>query len=148
MTAKAGGQTALIVDDDETSLFIMETIFRSVGLPTITARDGMEAVEAAASSRVDIVFMDLNMPHMDGVEAARRILAGPAAGARPLPVIAVSANATLAARNACFDAGIVDFVQKPVVIEQILEIARRHLGRLPSDGGAPGSGNCGEAVSG
>ena len=68
----------------------------------------------------DLIFMDMRMPNMDGLEATRKIRALPNVG-QSLPIIALTANAFDDDRNACFDSGMNDFMTKPVSAEELSE---------------------------
>ena len=85
--------------------------------------DGLKAVEAAARHDYDVIFMDMNMPEMDGLDATRRIRAqGKARGGAlaTIPIIAFTANAFAEDIAACYEAGMNRFVSKPVNKEALL----------------------------
>src|SRR5690606_3591111 len=95
------------------------------------ARNGSEAVsalEADMEGEIDLVLMDLHMPGMDGFEATARIrtLETPHAA---IPVIALTANAMADDRQACLDAGMDDYLSKPVAAEALSETLARWAGR-------------------
>ena len=75
------------------------------------------------TANYDLIFMDMRMPNMDGLEATRKIRALPNVG-RALPIIALTANAFDDDRNACFDSGMNDFMTKPVSAEELSEKVR------------------------
>ena len=90
--------------------------------------------------RYAVVFMDVQMPGMDGLEAARRIVASmPNADARPL-IVGVTANVTDEGRAACREAGMDDFLEKPIVVEQVAAVLRRVEERTRASRGAPARG--------
>ncbi|HHL43319.1 MAG TPA: response regulator, partial [Hellea balneolensis] len=76
------------------------------------------ALEAVKKTNYDLIFMDMRMPNMDGLEATRKIRAYGAT----LPIIALTANAFDDDRNACFDSGMNDFMTKPVSAEELVEM--------------------------
>jgi len=119
----------LVVDDDPTSLFVLETILGNEGIEVVTANNGLQAVEATRTQSFDLVLMDLNMPKMNGIDATVAIRALP--GGQPPPIIAVTANATSAAFRACTDAGMVDFITKPVDLNKLIAVVSTHIGVLP-----------------
>jgi len=125
-----GAAKVLVVDDDPTSLFILDTILSKEGLTVVKAADGEQAVAAAERERFDLVLIDLNMPRLCGLEATRRIRARAGAAGAP-PVVAVTANATAQAREDCREAGMVDFLTKPVDLEHLLAVLADHVGELP-----------------
>lgn len=106
------GARVLVVDDEPVNVFVLQRLLRHCGVECEVARDGAEAVEKAVASRCDVILMDISMPVMDGMTAAREIAArldpdGPA-------VIAVTANATAEQRRLCAEAGFAGFIAKPV----------------------------------
>ncbi|HNC67732.1 MAG TPA: response regulator, partial [Thauera aminoaromatica] len=89
----------------------------SLGHPVDSAEDGVQAVALAAETAYDLILMDVQMPHMDGLEATRRIRALPQ-HARTT-IIPITANAFDSDRQACLDAGMNDFVSKPIEPERL-----------------------------
>ena len=76
----------------------------------------------------DMIFMDMRMPNMDGLEATRKIRAMDHLS-KGLPIVALTANAFDDDRNACFDSGMNDFMTKPVSAEELSEMVRVHTGK-------------------
>jgi CheY-like chemotaxis protein len=95
------------------------------------AADGEEALNAAASSGepelYDIILMDLQMPKMDGLEAARRIRALPGGKGLNVPIIAISANTSKQDVAECIAAGMNDHMGKPVKAEKLLRKINKYL---------------------
>jgi CheY-like chemotaxis protein len=95
-------------------------MLRSAGWDAVVADNGRQAVDAVASGEFDLVLMDCQMPEMDGYEATRQVRQQEAAGAGlrrgggPLPIIALTAHAVLGDRQLCLDAGMTDYVTKPI----------------------------------
>ncbi len=108
----ARGMRVLLAEDNVVNRDVAVELLRSVGLEVDVARDGREAVEKVAAQRYALVLMDVQMPVMDGLQAARAIRAQP--GGRDLPIVAMTANAFAEDRQACLAAGMNDHVGKPV----------------------------------
>jgi len=105
----------LIVEDEETNRFVLRTILEKAGAETAIARNGREAVEVTGGKRFDLIFMDCQMPVMDGFEATERIhAAADAAGISRPRIIALTADATDATRRHCREVGMVDYLVKPI----------------------------------
>jgi CheY-like chemotaxis protein len=103
--------------------------------PTITENGAaaLDVCQAASGAPYDLVLMDVQMPVMDGLEAARRIRAAETqAGRRPMPILALTANAGAEDREAALAAGINEVLVKPLDRERLLEaIERTALGTAP-----------------
>ena len=118
------GLRVLVVEDNPTNRMIATKLLESLGAVVATAADGYLGVEAAARGGFDLILMDVQMPGIDGMEAARRIraLGGPAADT---PIVALTANVLAHQRRAYLDAGMDGVVGKPVSPGSLLrEIAR------------------------
>ncbi len=123
----------LVVEDDRVNQRVIELLLQKFGLEAVIVADGSSAVEVATFERWDAVLMDCQMPGMDGFEATRQIrsrLQG-----RPLPIIALTANAMSGDREACVAAGMDDFIAKPVRQEELRACLERWL-RLDAKGAA------------
>ena len=106
------GTRVLVVEDNEINREVAQAILEDVGLQVDLAVDGVEAVEKVAAQPYRLVLMDMQMPRMDGLAASREIRkTRPAAS---LPIIAMTANAFSEDKARCFEAGMDDFVSKPV----------------------------------
>ena len=106
------GARLLLAEDNAINREILLKLLDRVGLALDTATNGREAVEKACSGDYALVLMDLQMPVMDGVAATRLIRQLP--GAATLPILAITANVCAADRQRCLDAGMDDFLTKPV----------------------------------
>ncbi|MEM9014397.1 MAG: response regulator, partial [Pseudomonadota bacterium] len=93
------------------------------------AENGRLAVEAAERDWPDIVLMDLSMPEMDGVQATSILRNMQQENGRALPIVGVTAHALREDRQRCLDAGMDDYVPKPVKQEALFEVLARCMGR-------------------
>ncbi len=116
---------ALVVDDILENRSVLSTLLAMVGCEIILAENGRQAVEAVRVSRPDIVFMDMRLPEMDGLEATRRIVAEFAPAG--IKVVATSASALDHERQRYLEAGCDDFVAKPFRAERIYACLRHQL---------------------
>ena len=105
---------ALVVDDDKTNRLVLETLLKRNGFDTISAEDGAIAVEAFKNNSIDIVFMDVMMPNMDGYEATQKIKE--LSKDYFVPVIFLTALNDEKSLAKCIDAGGDDFISKPYSI--------------------------------
>jgi two-component system OmpR family response regulator len=133
MEAVTAPPRLLVVDDEATILELLSGSLRLAGFEVVTAASGDEAVRAAASSRPDLVLLDVMMPDGDGFEAIRRIRAG----GSEVPVIFLTARDEVADRVKGFDMGGDDYVTKPFSLDELLGRIRAVLKRTRPD--TPGS---------
>ncbi len=133
------GLRVLVVEDNATNRLIATKLLENLGASVETAADGYLGVEAAARGGFDLILMDVQMPGIDGLEAARRIrgLGGPVA---TTPIVALTANVLSHQRQAYLDAGMDGVVGKPISPGALLgEIARLSAPAdlAPLEGAAP-----------
>lgn len=114
------GLRVLVADDDEACRLVMAELMADAGLAVDTVVDGLEAVDAAASRPYGMVLLDLRMPRLDGITAARRIRRLP--GGERLPMIAVTANAFDDDCRAFQAVGVERILPKPVDVAQLYRV--------------------------
>lgn len=119
------GRRILVADDTEANLMVAERMLSQWGAEVVTATNGKEAVEAAAASRFDLVYLDLQMPVMDGMQAMREMRNSGNAG---LPVVALTAQGFPRQREHALEAGFTDFVSKPLRARDFAANLSAHLG--------------------
>jgi CheY-like chemotaxis protein/anti-sigma regulatory factor (Ser/Thr protein kinase) len=121
------GQRILLVDDEPINREVALMQLEDVGLLTDMAEDGEEAVAMARKTRYAAIFMDMQMPKLNGVEATQQIRQLP--GYRDIPIIAMTANAFAEDKAQCLAAGMNDFLIKPFIPEALFAILLRALSR-------------------
>ena len=123
------GKTLLLVEDIEINREIVMTILGDTELSIECAANGLEAVEmfAAGRSRYDVIFMDVHMPVMDGLESTRRIRAIGSPEAGRVPIVAMTANVFKEDIEKCLEAGMNDHIGKPVDFEEMFEKLTKYL---------------------
>jgi two-component system sensor histidine kinase/response regulator len=119
------GARVLLVEDNIVNQLLAVEILRGAGLVVDVANNGKEAVEAVAGSDYDLVLMDIQMPAMGGYEATRMIRAD--ARYTSLPIVAMTAHAMQGAREECLEAGLDDYVSKPIDPDQLFSVLARCL---------------------
>lgn len=123
------GKRALLVEDMEINRQIVTAMLTGYGLEIDVAINGQEAVEKmeAAPERYDLIFMDLQMPVMDGYEATRRIRQGDYPQSKQIPIIAMTANAFAEDAKRCLEAGMNSHIAKPIDFEKLLLTIAQYL---------------------
>jgi two-component system KDP operon response regulator KdpE len=117
----------LIADDDPQILRALKVTLGARGYDVVTAGDGREALDLAATQHPDLVMLDLGMPHLDGVD----VIAG-LRGWSTVPILVVSGRTDAADKVEALDAGADDYVTKPFSMDELLARIRAQTRRLPS----------------
>jgi signal transduction histidine kinase/CheY-like chemotaxis protein len=131
----------LLAEDNDINALLATTLLEAVGYRVTRVEDGARAVQAAREWSFDLILMDMQMPALDGLQATRLIRAlGGAPSATP--IVALTANAMRADREACLSAGMDDFISKPIVPQTFLETVAQYVAL---GGVRPGSALGGEA---
>lgn len=125
------GRHVLLAEDNELNQEIAVELIEMLGAETQCADNGKEALDRFAAEppgTFDLIFMDIQMPEMNGYEATRAIRALPREDARTIPIVAMSANAFVEDIRSCERAGMNAHVPKPVSLAQLEEVMERFLG--------------------
>ena len=134
----ATDQQVLVVDDNAVNQMLAESQLARLGMSAVVLGTGEEAVELLAKGEgPDLVLMDYHLPGINGLEATRRIRELEATTGRKSVIIGVTAAATAADRKACEDAGMDDFLAKPVSLAVLGEALRRWVQHVPTVGELP-----------
>ena len=120
----------LVVDDNEDSLRIVESILRLAGFEVCVARDGKQGIEIAAASIPELIILDIMMPVMDGVEALHRLRDSPRTSR--IPVILLTAKTQDEDVIAGYQTGADYYMTKPFTAKQLLYGVRLVLGQTDS----------------
>ena len=123
------GKSILVAEDSEMNRFVVSTMFEEIeDVDVEFAFDGREAVEKFSQSptKFSIILMDVLMPEMNGTEAARAIRGLGCENAREIPIIALSASTETDKIKQCLDAGMNDFLTKPMLQEELFEICAKY----------------------
>lgn len=115
----------LLVEDNDVAQRFMRTVLERKGYDVRIAPSGADAIEAVLTTPFDLILMDVQMPEMDGLECTRRIRQMP--GGRGVPIVACTANTAFEVRNSCLEAGMDDFLSKPVHTVELVEIVAKYI---------------------
>jgi PAS domain S-box-containing protein len=123
-----GGSRILLAEDNSTNQLVALGILKKLGLKADVAANGIEALKALESIPYDLVLMDVQMPEMDGMDAALRIRdIRSAVLDHDIPIIAMTANAMQGDRDRCLEAGMNDYVSKPIDPQSLADALDRWL---------------------
>jgi CheY-like chemotaxis protein len=135
VTAASMGPTryrgrVLLAEDNLVNQMVAKAMLARLGVMVDTAVNGFQVLEALAQSSYDVVLMDVQMPELDGLETTARIRqSAPTAAVRDIPVIAMTANAMPGDREQCLEAGMNDYLSKPIVVHELASTLARWLPR-------------------
>ena len=115
----------LIVEDDPKSLKLIRDLLRASGYAIIEATDGRQGVEQARAQKPDLIFMDIQMPVVNGIEATKILKTDRAT--KDIPIIALTASAMKEDKVKAFQAGCDGYITKPIDIKRFLKKAKEYL---------------------
>jgi CheY-like chemotaxis protein len=115
----------LLVEDNEVAQRFMRTVLERKGYDVRIAASGLAAIEAVKSAPFDLILMDVQMPEMDGLECTRHLRRLPAGAS--VPIVACTANTAYEVRSSCMEAGMDDFLSKPVHTVELVEIVTKFI---------------------
>ncbi|MDR3174956.1 MAG: response regulator [Desulfovibrio sp.] len=146
MEGNFSGRRVLLAEDIEINREIVLSLLEPTGLAVDCAENGAEAVRkfSAAPGLYSLILMDVQMPEMDGYEATRRIRELADAGAREVPIVAMTANVFREDIERCLKAGMNDHVGKPLNCEELFTVLRKYLRPAATEGAEGAEG--GEAL--
>jgi CheY-like chemotaxis protein len=116
----------LIVEDNAQNRLLMVDILRAHGFEVLEAKDGEEGIALAKANKPDLILLDMQMPVMDGLEAARRLKADPETAF--IKIVAVTSFAMKGDRERILAAGVDEYMAKPIDTRQLPLLIRRLLG--------------------
>ncbi len=131
LRTRHGGRRVLLAEDEAVNREVAIGLLADVGLELVVALDGLQVLEQAAAQPFALVILDVQMPRMDGLAAASQIRELP--GYADVPIVAMTANAFEADRRRCLEAGMNDFIAKPVVPDSLYATVLKWLDRNPAD---------------
>jgi len=112
------GLRVLVVEDNKVNRFLAQRLLERNGIEVVLADNGAVALEILEDRDIDIILMDVQMPVMDGLTATRRIREGTGSISN-VPIVALTANVTPEHQRRCHDAGMDDFLPKPIELERL-----------------------------
>jgi len=115
----------LLIEDNETNLYLIRFILEKNGYQVIEAREGVLGVKLAAKEKPDLVIMDIQLPDIDGLEATRRIRASKAD--HKIPIVALTSYAMVGDRQKALAAGCTGYIEKPINPETFMAELEKYL---------------------
>ena len=119
--------TVLIVEDNNVNMLLTKTLIKKINTNTrlFEAKDGLEAVALFEKESIDLILMDVQMPNMNGYEATKAIRA--LEKGKETPIIAITAGILAHERERCFEAGMDDYLSKPIIKDDLETILHKWL---------------------
>lgn len=121
ISEKFPGKKILVADDYPVNQEITKEMLKLMDCDVDVAVDGVEAVKMYDSNKYDLIFMDVQMPEMDGYDATRKIR-DVEGGQKRIPIVAITANALQGDKQKCLDSGMDDYISKPIKAENIEQV--------------------------
>jgi CheY-like chemotaxis protein len=115
----------LVVEDNETNMYLIKFMLQKSVYEVIEARDGETGVELAAKEKPDLILMDIQLPDIDGLEATKRVRASEIAG--EIPIVALTAYAMVGGREKALAAGCTGYIEKPINPDTFIADMEKYL---------------------
>jgi len=115
----------LVVEDNETNLYLIRFILKKNGFEVIEARKGAEGVKLAVTEKPDLIMMDIQLPDINGLEVTKRIRASDAGS--EVPIIALTSYALAGDREKALAAGCTGYIEKPINPETFMAAIKKYL---------------------
>jgi CheY-like chemotaxis protein len=131
--SKNHGRRILVVEDNAMNLELVRDILTAEGYDVLEAADGPTGVAIARLERPELILMDLQLPGLDGLQAAQQIREDPTL--RNIPIVAVTAHAMKGDDERARAAGCDGFIAKPIQVRDFVATVARYLNPEPADGG-------------
>ncbi len=125
ITAAVSQKTILVVEDEAINRLFVSTVLKKHGFTVVEAKNGKEAVDAAGPSRPDLILMDIGLPVMDGLEAAKQILGN--TETKNIPILALTAHAHPDEKERFLQSGMLEVITKPVRESELIDAIRRYI---------------------
>ncbi|MES2259600.1 MAG: response regulator [Pseudomonadota bacterium] len=144
--ATIAGARVLLAEDNALNQQVATELLADAGLVVEVANNGLEVLDMAQRAPYDIILMDMQMPELDGIEATRRLRTQTRFD--NLPIVAMTANAMQSDREQCLEAGMVDFVSKPIEPDELWRALLRWIPARHAPAVAPGAAQAGTQAGG
>jgi two-component system cell cycle response regulator DivK len=115
----------LLIEDNESNLYLMSFILTKLGHAVLEARDGAAGVDLAKKNRPDLILMDIQLPILDGYSATRQIREDDTL--REVPIIAVTSFAMVGDREKAIEAGCTAYVEKPINPASFIKVLKKYV---------------------
>jgi two-component system, sensor histidine kinase len=123
----------LLVEDDAVNRMVMEAVLRDMGVQVLSAESGAQALALMGAETIGLVLMDCQMPELDGLSATRSWRGQESSRQRPrMPIVALTGEAQSGARDACLEAGMDDYLTKPVSAIELHRVLTHWIGKATS----------------
>ena len=117
----------LLAEDNKVNQLLAQSLLERLGCTVTVVENGARAVETLSAQEFDVVMMDLEMPEMDGINATQQIRIREGQSKQHIPIIAMTAHAMVGDRDRCMEAGMDDYLSKPVRIDEIRKVLTKTL---------------------
>ena len=119
----------LVAEDDDISRMLLVDLIERNGCAVTGVENGLEAIEALEKNKFDLILMDVQMPEIDGFELTRVIRENEKRTKHHIPIVAVTAHTIRGCRDKCLEAGMDDYIPKPIDLIGLLRVMERQLNR-------------------